>query len=70
MEKNIGKTDITIRVIVGLIALYLAYAYNVWWLVLAVIALGTATMGKCPLYAMFKKKSKPVAAKKVTKKKK
>lgn len=69
MEKNIGKTDRTIRVIVGVVALYLAYTYNVWWLVLAVIALATATMGKCPMYAMLKKKSKPIA-KKVTKKKK
>jgi len=69
MEKNISKPDRTIRVIVGLVALYLAYTYNVWWLVLAVIALATAAMGKCPLYAMFAKKSKPVAKKAVKKKK-
>lgn len=69
MEKNVSKTDRTIRFVVGLAALYLAYTYSAWWLILAVIALATATMGKCPIYAMFKKKSKPVV-KKATKKKK
>jgi len=69
MEKNIGRKDRMIRAVIGLVALYLAYAYNVWWLVLAVIALITSITGKCLLYSLFKKKSKPIA-KKVTKKKK
>jgi hypothetical protein len=69
MEKNIGKTDRLIRIILGLVSLYLAYAYNIWWLVLTVIALVTAIKQKCPLYSIFKKKAKP-SVKQANKKKK
>lgn len=69
MEKNVKKTDRIIRFVIGLVALYLAYAYNVWWLIVAIIALATSLTGMCPVYSLFKKKSKPVA-KKLTKKKK
>lgn len=69
MEKNVSKVDRTIRGIVGLAALALSWIYSPWFLIIAVIALATAAMGKCPVYAMFKKKSKPVV-KKATKKKK
>jgi len=69
MEKNVGKTDRTIRVIVGLVAIVLAIVHSPWWLILAVIALATAATQKCPMYTLFKGKSKPVAKKPAKKKK-
>ncbi|MEI7719372.1 MAG: DUF2892 domain-containing protein [archaeon] len=70
MEKNVGKTDKSIRLIVGIIALILAYIYSVWWLVVAVIALATSITGKCPVYTLFSKKKKEVVVKKAASKKK
>jgi len=70
MEKNIGKTDKVIRLIVGLVALALAFIYSYWWLILAVIGLVTSFTGKCPVYSLFSKKKKQVVVKKTASKKK
>lgn len=69
MEKNISKTDRTLRVIVGLASVILAIVYSPWWLILAVFALATAATQKCPIYTLFKRKNKPVAKKPAKKKK-
>ncbi len=53
MEKNVGKCDVVIRIIVGIVSLYLAYAYSIWWLIVAVIALVTASRKSCLLYSLL-----------------
>jgi hypothetical protein len=53
MEKNEGKTDRVIRLVIGLLALYASWMYNVWWLVLAIPALVTAITGFCLPYKLL-----------------
>tara|TARA_Y100000031_G_scaffold79401_1_gene87446 strand:- start:19745 stop:19930 length:186 start_codon:yes stop_codon:yes gene_type:complete len=54
MEKNVGKTDKIIRVILVLILAYLGYAYSYWWFVLAALLLITVFTGFCWPYTLFK----------------
>lgn len=56
--KNVGTTDRTIRAIVGVIALILAFTTlgGVWtWVagIVGVVMLGTAALGTCPPYAIL-----------------
>ena len=53
MERNEGALDRTIRVIIGLVAVYLGFMYSAWWYILAVIALATGIAGKCYLYDLL-----------------
>jgi hypothetical protein len=53
MEKNIGNIDSLIRILIGFAALYLAFLQSVYWLILALIALGTGITRKCPLYSLI-----------------
>lgn len=53
MENNIGKVDLAIRTIIGVVALYLAFMYNVWWLVVSLIAFVTVYRKKCALYSIL-----------------
>lgn len=66
MEKNEGKTDRTIRLIVGLIALYLSFSQSLWWLVLAIPAILTSLTGFCWPYKLLgiNTAKKPVVKKK------
>ena len=75
MEKNEGLIDRTIRLIVGIFALYLAFTYSLWWLVLAVPALLTAITGFCLPYKLLgistlKKEPEKNKIKKIVKKNK
>ncbi|MBD3310307.1 DUF2892 domain-containing protein [Candidatus Woesearchaeota archaeon] len=54
MIRNVGKTDAWIRFIVGFAALWLAYAYNPWWLILSLIGIETAFSRNCLLYSLLK----------------
>ena len=54
MEKNVGKTDKAIRFILGLVFLYLGYAYSYWWYIIAAILLITSFTGSCALYSLLK----------------
>jgi len=54
MEKNVGKTDKIIRIVLGLLFIYLGYAYSAWWYLPAIIALFTAFTGFCGLYPLLK----------------
>ncbi len=48
--KNVGSADKILRIVIGLaIAGWGAYAQSIWGLV-AIIPLGTALVGVCPLY--------------------
>lgn len=50
MEKNIGKTDKVIRVVVAIVVAYLAYIYSPWLYIVTAILLITALTGYCCLY--------------------
>ena len=63
MCKNVGPADRVIRVLIGVIALALAFAnlnimsgslLGILAAAVGAIMLGTATMGVCPLYLPFK----------------
>jgi len=50
MNKNVGKTDKTVRIILGLAILGIGYYFQSWWGLLGIIPLATALIGWCPLY--------------------
>lgn len=50
MNKNVGKIDKTLRIIIGIAALGLGYYFQSWWGLLGIIPLATALIGWCPLY--------------------
>jgi len=53
MEKNIGTADRTIRVVVGLIVVSLAFwGPKTPWAYLGVIPIFTGIFGKCGLYTL------------------
>ena len=60
MQKNIGKNDRTIRLVVALVlaVLYFTAVHNVWVIVIAVVMAVTALLNFCPLYLPFKIKTK------------
>lgn len=53
MEKNEGMWDRSIRVVIGLVAIYLGVRFSAWWYILAAIALITAATGYCLVYRLF-----------------
>jgi len=53
MKVNEGRLDRTLRLIAGLIALYLAFKYSFWWLIIALPALLTAATGFCWPYELL-----------------
>lgn len=57
-SKNVGKTDRTIRAVIGIVALLLAFTSlsGAWaWVagIVGVVMLGTAALGTCPPYALL-----------------
>ena len=54
MKLNMGKTDRTVRLVIGLAALGAGYMYGSYWGLLGLIPVLTALIGWCPLYAPFK----------------
>ncbi len=65
MRKNVGKTDIVIRVILSAAFIALALYLNIWLiLIVPAILLATAIFRFCPLYAIFGiKTSRPCCGK-------
>jgi hypothetical protein len=53
MKCNIGKSDKTIRIIVGIVLIFLGIIYNNWLGLIGLIPLFTAIFGICPLYLPF-----------------
>jgi len=51
---NIGKTDKIVRIVAGIVIAAVGIAAKSWWGLLAVIPIGTAVVGWCPLYVPFK----------------
>jgi hypothetical protein len=55
MKKNVGTIDKTIRIIIAILLVGLAYFYSIWWLYLvALVPLITALFSFCPLYTLIK----------------
>jgi hypothetical protein len=53
MKKNIGSTDRIIRVIGGLIVIFIGIYFKSWWGVIGVLPIITAIIGWCPAYVPF-----------------
>lgn len=56
MEKNMATWDRAIRVVVGVILLYLAFSNGgLWWIggIIGIVFIGTAVAGVCPLYRVI-----------------
>jgi hypothetical protein len=50
MEKNIGKTDKLIRLVLAVVFAVAGYMYSAWWYILSVILLFTVLTGFCMPY--------------------
>ncbi|MEN3029092.1 MAG: DUF2892 domain-containing protein [Aquificaceae bacterium] len=53
MEKNMANWDRAIRVLLGLVFLYLAFSKGgAWWVlgIIGIVFIGTSVVGFCPLY--------------------
>jgi hypothetical protein len=53
MSNNTGKTDRSIRVILGLIIVILGFYFQSWWGLIGLLPLLTAAIGWCPAYSIF-----------------
>jgi hypothetical protein len=53
MKCNVGKTDKTIRIIVGILLIAYGIAYNSWIGIIGLIPVLTALAGWCPVYIPF-----------------
>ena len=53
MTCNLGRTDRAIRTTVGLVIAGSGILYGSWLGILAIVPLGTALIGYCPLYTSF-----------------
>ena len=53
MKKNVGKLDKIIRIIVAVIFAIMGWKFSAWWFIVTAVALVTALMGYCGLYALF-----------------
>jgi hypothetical protein len=53
MKCNVGKTDRTVRVILGLAILAAGLFYESWWGLAGLVPLASAAAGWCPLYGLF-----------------
>ncbi len=53
MKKNVGSTDRVIRIIVGLIIIFIGIYFKSWWGLIGVLPIITAALGWCPAYLPF-----------------
>jgi hypothetical protein len=57
MTRNLGSTDRTVRIVLGivllLVGIFTGVAVSWLWDVIGVIALATGIAGYCPLYTLF-----------------
>ena len=51
MKCNIGKTDRTIRLIVGVVILVLGLVAQSWWGIIGLVLAGPSVIRWCPIYA-------------------
>jgi hypothetical protein len=53
MKCNIGKTDRILRIILGIVLVFLGIIYNNWLWILGLVPLITAVFSFCPMYLPF-----------------
>ncbi len=53
MTCNVGRTDRTIRIVLGIIILAGGYFYQSWWGLIGLVPLITGAIGWCGLYTIF-----------------
>jgi len=53
MKHNVGKTDKTIRYILGVAIIGAGVYFQSWWGAVGLVPLLTATMSFCPLYGLL-----------------
>ena len=53
MKKNVGKTDKTIRIILGVLIGAAGIYFSTWWGLIGLIPLLTGIFGTCGLYSLF-----------------
>lgn len=53
MQKNVGKTDKTVRIIAGLAIIAAGLYFQNWWGAIGLVPLGTALINWCPPYALL-----------------
>ncbi len=53
MKQNVGKADKTVRIVAGLAIAGAGIYFQNWLGLIAIVPLGTAMMGSCPLYTVF-----------------
>ncbi|MBU1041073.1 MAG: DUF2892 domain-containing protein [Proteobacteria bacterium] len=58
MKANVGGIDKILRIVVGLVLLFLVYFLKTpdslwWWGLIGIIPLGTGLMGYCMLYTLL-----------------
>jgi len=50
---NIGKTDKTVRYIIGIVILILGLVFNSWWGLLGLAPILNAAFGRCGFYYLL-----------------
>jgi hypothetical protein len=53
MKKNMGTIDRGVRVVLGLVIMFIGYRQHAWWGYLGVIPILTAIVAVCPGYMPF-----------------
>ena len=53
MKNNVGRADMIVRVIIGVVIAFFGIIYKSWWGLAAIIPLLTAFYKFCPLYTVF-----------------
>ncbi|HEX9971256.1 MAG TPA: DUF2892 domain-containing protein [bacterium] len=53
MEKNVGTTDKTIRIVIGIFLIVLGIFGSKIWVIIGLLPLITGLIGYCPLYALL-----------------
>lgn len=53
MKANVGRTERTIRVVVGVAIVGIGVAYQSWWGAVGLVPIATGLIGWCPPYALL-----------------
>jgi len=53
MKKNVGTTDKTIRIVIGIFLIVLGIFGSKIWVIIGLLPLITGLIGYCPLYALL-----------------
>jgi len=53
MKSNVGKTEKTARIIIGIAIILIGLIYQSWWGLIGLVPLLTGLLNYCPLYSIF-----------------